>query len=51
VGWELDRTRAARLAIAALEKAMAERKPAPDLVHPSDRGVHASDDYVRLLRR
>jgi putative transposase len=50
VGWELDRTLAARLVIAALEKAIAERKPAPGLVHHSDRGVqYASDEYVRLL--
>jgi transposase InsO family protein len=52
VGWELDRTLAARLAIAALERAIAERKPPPGLVHHSDRGVqYASDDYVRILRK
>jgi putative transposase len=52
VGWELDRTLAARLAIAALEKAIGERKPSPGLVHHSDRGVqYASDDYVRTLSR
>ena len=52
VGWELDRTLAARLAIAALEKAIGERKPPPGLVHHSDRGVqYASDDYVRTLSR
>jgi transposase InsO family protein len=52
VGWELDRTLAARLAIAALEKAIVERKPPPGLVHHSDRGVqYASDDYVRILRK
>jgi transposase InsO family protein len=52
VGWELDRTLAARLAIAALEKAIAERKPPPGLVHHSDRGVqYASDDYVRILTK
>jgi putative transposase len=39
VGWELDRTLAARLPIAALEKAIAERQPPPGLVHHSDRGV------------
>ena len=33
VGWELDRTLAARLLIAALEKATAARKPPPGLVH------------------
>jgi hypothetical protein len=50
VGWELDRTLAARLVIAALEKAIAERKPPPGLVHHSDRGVqYACDEYVRIL--
>ena len=52
VGWELDRTLAARLPLAALEKAIAERKPPPGLVHHSDRGVqYASGDYVKLLRK
>ncbi len=52
VGWELDRTLAARLVIAALEKAIAERKPHPGLVHHSDRGVqYACDQYVRTLNR
>jgi hypothetical protein len=51
VGWELDRTLAARLPLAALEKAIAERKPPPGVVHHSDRGVqYASDVYVGLLR-
>ena len=50
VGWQLERTLAARLPIAALEKAIAERKPLPGLVHHSDRGVqYASGDYVRIL--
>ena len=48
VGWALERTLAARLPIAALEQAIAERKPPPGLVHHSDRGVqYASGDYVR----
>ena len=52
VGWELDRTLAARLPVAALEKAIAERKPPPGVVHHSDRGVqYASGVYVGLLRR
>jgi transposase InsO family protein len=52
VGWELDRTLAARLASAALEKAIAERKPPSGLVHHSDRGVqYASDNYVRILSK
>lgn len=52
VGWELDRTLAARLPIAALEKAIAERKPPPGLVHHSDRGVqYASGAYVAVLQK
>jgi hypothetical protein len=51
VGWELDRTLAARLPIAALHKAVAERKPPPGVVHHSDRGVqYASSDYVGILK-
>jgi putative transposase len=51
VGWELDRTLAARLAIGALEKAIAQRQPPPRLVHHSDRGIqYASSDYVELLK-
>jgi transposase InsO family protein len=52
VGWELDRTLAARLPIAALEKAITERKPPPGVVHHSDRGIqYACGDYVDILRR
>jgi transposase InsO family protein len=52
VGWELDRTLTARLPLAALEKAIAERKPPPGVVHHSDRGVqYASVAYVGLLRK
>jgi putative transposase len=52
VGWALDRTLASRLAIAALEHAIAERKPPPGLVHHSDQGVqYASGEYVLVLRR
>ena len=51
VGWALDRTLAARLPIAALEHAIAERHPPPGLVHHSDRGVqYASGAYVSMLR-
>src|SRR5215831_13929382 len=52
VGWELGRTLAARLPIAALEKAIAERQPPPGLVHHSDRGVqYASGEYVKILQK
>ena len=38
--------------MAALECAIAERKPPPGLVHHSDRGVqYASGDYVTVLRK
>ena len=51
VGWALERTLATRLPRAALEQAIAERQPAPGLVHHSDRGVqYASDEYVRVLQ-
>jgi putative transposase len=52
VGWALDRTLAARLPIAALQQAMAERQPPPGLVHHSDRGVqYACGDYAEVLQR
>ena len=52
VGWKLDRTLAARLAIEALEHAIAARRPLPGLVHHSDRGIqYASADYVAILKQ
>ena len=52
VGWELGRTMAARLPIAALQQAFAERQPPPGLVHHSDRGVqYACGDYAQVLQR
>ena len=52
VGWSLERTLASRLALAASEQAIAARKPAPGLVHHSDRGVqYASEGYVAVLER
>jgi putative transposase len=52
IGWELDRTLAARLAVAALEKAIADRQPPPGVVHHSDRGIqYASGAYVAVLRK
>ena len=50
VGWELGRTLTARLPMAALERAIALRQPAPGLVHHSDRGIqYCSEQYTRLL--
>ena len=52
VGWALDRTLASRLAIAALEHAIAQRQPRPGLVHHSDRGLqYARGDYVAVLEK
>jgi putative transposase len=52
VGWELGRTLTARLPMEGLEKAIADRKPPPGVVHHSDRGVqYASSAYVGLLRK
>ena len=50
IGWSLDRTLAARVAVAALQKAVDKRQPPPGTVHHSDQGVqYACDDYVKLL--
>jgi putative transposase len=50
VGWSLSRSLQATLPLAALNRAIAARQPAPGLVHHSDRGSqYASDDYVSRL--
>jgi putative transposase len=50
VGWELGDTLESSLAIAALQRALADRAVEPGMVHHSDRGVqYASNDYVALL--
>ncbi len=50
MGWELGETLEASLAVAALQRALAQRTIAPGIVHHSDRGVqYASHDYVALL--
>jgi putative transposase len=50
VGWALDRSLAAQLAVDALSRAIANRTPAPGLVHHSDRGVqYASAEYGKVL--
>jgi transposase InsO family protein len=53
VGFALDDHLEARLALAALDQAIAARNPAPDsLIHHSDRGVqYACADYVERLER
>jgi putative transposase len=50
VGWALDRTLTTRLPLLALERAITLRRPAPGLVHHSDRGIqYASEQYTSLL--
>jgi transposase InsO family protein len=39
IGWCLDRTLAARIAVTALKQAIAERQPPPGVVIHSDRGI------------
>jgi putative transposase len=52
VGWALDRSLAAGLAIEALTAAITQRQPPPGLVHHSDRGVqYAASDYVGILKK
>jgi len=51
IGWALDRSLEDELTLAALRMALQERRPAPGLVHHSDRGVqYASGDYTDLLK-
>jgi len=51
IGWALDDHLEARLAIQALDRALAARDPAPQsLIHHSDRGVqYACGDYTQRL--
>ena len=51
IGWALGRTLEATLSLEALEMALRKRRPAPGLVHHSDRGVqYASGDYTGRLK-
>jgi putative transposase len=52
IGWALGRTLEAGLAVSALTMALRQRRPAPGLVHHSDRGVqYASHEYTDLLQQ
>ena len=52
IGWALDRTLAARVAVTALEQAIVRRQPPPGVVHHSDQGIqYASHDYREVLLR
>lgn len=51
LGWALEETLEDELSLAALHMALSQRRPAPGVVHHSDRGVqYASADYVGLLK-
>jgi transposase InsO family protein len=50
VGWALDATLSTSLPLAALRMAVQRRRPAPGLLHHSDRGCqYTSADYLRTL--
>jgi putative transposase len=52
VGWATSDTNDRALALAALEQALSERKPATGLIHHTDRGSpYASEDYRAALAR
>ncbi len=51
IGWALDRTLTARVAITALRLAIRQRKPPPGVVHHADQGIqYACADYVEELK-
>ena len=50
IGWALAQHLGASLALQALRMALSERRPAPGLIHHSDRGIqYACADYLTLL--
>lgn len=50
VGWALSKRIDRKLTVAALKMAIAQRAPAPGIIHHSDRGVqYACGDYVKVL--
>jgi transposase InsO family protein len=50
IGWALGRSLKAQLPVCALERAIANRKPPPGVVHHSDQGVqYACSEYVQKL--
>lgn len=52
VGWKLSRHIDTQLTLTALEMALAQRRPAPGLIHHSDRGVqYASLNYIERLEQ
>ena len=52
VGWALGRSLEMELTLQALRMALRRRRPAPGLVHHSDRGVqYAAQDYIDMLSK
>lgn len=50
IGWHVDRTLEASLAVTALQMALEQRAVGPDLIHHSDRGIqYACGEYTRKL--
>lgn len=50
VGWAMSESNDTVLALSALDRALALRKPPPGLIHHSDRGSpYGSDDYIARL--
>jgi len=51
IGWALDRSLSARVAVSALQQALERRQPAPGVVHHSDQGIqYACSDYLQELK-
>ena len=51
IGWALGRSLKAQLPICVLERAIANRRPPPGVVHHSDQGVqYACSEYMQKLR-
>ena len=51
IGWALDRSLSAKVAMSALQQAIDRRQPPPGVVHHSDRGTqYASADYISILQ-
>jgi transposase InsO family protein len=50
IGWELGQTLEAKLAVAALDRALSGRVLTPGIVHHSDRGIqYCSGEYIHKL--
>jgi transposase InsO family protein len=50
VGWQTSAFNDQKLVLDALRRAIATRRPAPGLIHHSDRGsTYASENYRRML--